>query len=934
MASIFALDGNSLAHRAFHALPEDMMTSSGQMTNAVHGFTAMLANIVAKQHPDGLVVAFDRRGPTFRDEIIDTYKAGRKKAPQVFYDQLDLIHRVVETLSIPLLDAERYEADDVLATVATWLRDHGHDVVVVTGDRDAFQLVEDPHVRVMYNLRGVSDYALYDEAGVTGRTGVKPAQYPVLAALRGDPSDNLPGVPGVGDKTAARLINTYGSLDEIYANLEDLSPKLKASLATHEAQARSNARLIPLVRDVPLDLDIERMKLGNWDEEEVQRFFSFLEMPSVLRRIREAWPTQIPPGSNVTTVRASVVEDTNAAIDLHPGEARTQSVEEDQVRPTSPTKLSSPEPTRPSCAGELRDLIAAIIDSETIYVDFVWASKPARSAAIGMTIASTAVADSPAPRNNPIWINGDLLREAEVAEILRLVFRPGGPGVTAHRCKEIMRSLDELGIEIHRLDIDTAVGAYLLDASGDQPTLADLALRYCQIEMSENSIPSGQLALDVTSDDPAVSSARRAIVLSSVAEQIKKRLEAEGLWLLYENVERPLVKILAQMELAGIRVDVQGLRELLDKLATEGHYLEDEIHRLAGSDFKINSPQQLQVILYQDLGLAPQKKTKTGYSTDAASLERLRGQHPIVEALLRYREVEKLRSTYAEGLLNEIGPDGRIHATFNQTVTRTGRLSSDQPNLHNIPIRTESGAQFRKVFVPSEGADFLVADYDQIELRIIAHLSRDPGLVEAFSKGTDVHRMVASRVFGVPAEEVTHAMRSKAKMVSYGLAYGMEAYGLARRLGIEHHDAEKILDAYFASFPGVLEYMERSVKEARERGYTITLFGRRRPVPELRSAHRADRLAAERQAMNAGIQGLAADIFKVALVKLHAQLEQERLRSQIVLQVHDEILVEVPQNERLEAEQITSTAMTTACELEVPLEINIAWGSTWAEAKP
>lgn len=966
MALIFALDGNSLAHRAFHALPEEMVTSSGQMTNAVFGFTSMLTSVVTRQRPDALVVAFDLPGSTFRDSVIDTYKAGRAKPPQVFYDQLELIREVVKALAIPVLEAGGYEADDVLATVATRGRDLGHDVVIVTGDRDAFQLVEDPHVRVMYNLRGVSEHVIYDEAGVIARTGVPPQRYAIYAALRGDKSDNLPGVPGVGEKTAARLVNTYGTLEAIYDHLGDLAPKLKSALKDHEAQVRTNAQLIPLVRDVPLDLDFEQAKLGDWDEEEVQRCFSFLEMPSVLHRIHETWPKgrnkgdrdgrlRSVGGARETPIMGAIKQ--GAGTGSQPGTQRMPANVTRFQEPGPPgdpgisnesrtlllADLADPAPARPSSPAGARALLRELHGSHDIYVDCEWAGKPGRSPITGLTLMdhrgsqdrNLEEGNKPVRACGPVWISGDILGDTAVAGELGLVLGPGGRSVTAHRCKEIMRSLAPLGVGGLRVEMDVAVGAYLLDPSGSQPALAELALQYCGVDISDPSgSPLDQLALEPPAEDPAITSARRAMVLPELASQIRMQLDADGLAWLYDTVERPLVAVLAQMEIVGIAVDAVRLRSLLAKLEVQARELQNEIHDLAGSQININSPQQLRVVLYEKLRLAPQKKTKTGYSTDAASLERLRGQHPIVEALLRYREVEKLRSTYAEGILSEIGPDGRVHATFNQTVARTGRLSSDQPNLHNVPVRTEAGAQFREAFVPGDGSSLLVADYDQIELRIIAHLSRDPGLLEAFEAGSDVHRMVASRVFAVPASAVTSAMRSKAKMVSYGLAYGMEAFGLARRLGISQHDATEMLDAYFTSFPGVLEYMKRSVAEARERGYTVTLFGRRRPIPEILSPHRGTRQAAERQAMNAGIQGLAADIFKISLVNLHADLQRQGLRSRIVLQVHDEVLVEVPEEERSEAERSTREAMTTACDLAVPLEVNLAWGRTWAEAKP
>jgi DNA polymerase-1 len=497
-----------------------------------------------------------------------------------------------------------------------------------------------------------------------------------------------------------------------------------------------------------------------------------------------------------------------------------------------------------------------------------------------------------------------------------------------------MRGLDRFGLDVHSLDVDTAIAAYLVDPAEAQYVLEDLALRYLGLEVrSPDAPPPGQLDLAGTAPEPSDRAARHAAAVALLAPALAQVLDSRGLRRLYDDVERPLVRVLARMEKVGVRVDGAQLRLLNDGLVTEARDLEALIQELAGEPFKVNSTPQLRHVLFDRLGLQPQKKTKTGFSTDAASLEKLRGQHPIVEPLLRYREVEKLRSTYGESLLAEVGGDGRIHATFNQTVARTGRLSSDRPNLHNIPIRTAEGRRIRQAFIPSDGCRFMVADYNQIELRVIAHLAQDPGLVEAFASGQDIHRATAARLFSVAPEAVTVGQRSKAKMVSYGLAYGMEAYGLGQRLGIPAEEAADILDAYFKAFPSVRSYMERTVAEARDRGYTETLFGRRRQIPELSSGNYRLRQAGERQAMNAGIQGLAADIFKVALVRLDRSLEEAGLASRLVLQVHDEVILEVPPHEEQEAARLTLDAMRGAGELSVPLEVNLAWGDSWADAK-
>jgi len=885
------IDGNSLTYRAFFALPSDMATASGQVTNAVFGFTSMLINLLKDHHPDRIAVAFDRPEPTFRHAFLDDYKAGRQEAPDILRQQMGLVRQVVEALQIPVVEQPGFEADDIIATLATQARDRDEDVIIVTGDRDVYQLVEDPHVRVLYNRRGVSDYVLYDEAGIRERTGVDPRHYPEYAALRGDPSDNLPGVPGVGEKTAAKLINDYGSIDGIYANLDKLTPKLRASLAEHEPRVRLNARATPLVRDVPVDVDVDALRMGGWSVDEVRELFNFLEFRSLWDRLVEA--------TAGVEVSASSADD--AAV-----------LEVDLTRDHDVAKL-------------VQDLLAR---GAAVAIEPSWTGEPGRSEILGLAFAPVPGPEE-APAHEAVWLDGALIGLA-----LAPLTASGGVAVHAHRAKELMRGLEASGIDITTLDVDTAVAAYLVDPADTLYLLEDLALRYLRLELrSPDAAPAGQLDLDGFGADPGEDAARRAVAIARLVPTLTQVLEARGLRALYDGIERPLVRVLARMESIGVRVDGTILRQLNDELTSEVRLLERTIQDLAGEDFKVNSTPQLRTILFERLGLQPQKKTKTGYSTDAASLEKLLGQHPIIEALLRYREVEKLRSTYGEGLLAEVGPDGRIHATFNQTVARTGRLSSDQPNLHNIPVRSEDGRRFRRAFIPSDGCRFLIADYNQIELRVIAHLAEDPGLVEAFRTGADIHTETASRIFHVDPADVTVGMRSRAKMVSYGLAYGMEAFGLAQRLSIERAEAQQILDAYFTAYPAVRAYMDNAVAEARRKGYTETLFGRRRQIPELSSSTYSVRLAGERQAMNAGIQGLAADIFKVALVRLDRALEDASMQARLVLQVHDEVIVEVPPDEEADAEAATRAAMEGAADLRVPLVVNMTWGDTWADAK-
>ncbi|NND76472.1 MAG: DNA polymerase I [Ilumatobacter sp.] len=895
MGTVLLVDGNSLTYRAFFALPTDMATASGQVTNAVFGFTSMLAYVLKDQRPDGILVAFDRPEPTFRHEAEPEYKAQRTAAPDILRQQMGLVREVLSALGVTTIDEAGWEADDLIATACDRIVERGDRVIIVTGDRDSYQLVKDPDVRVLYNKRGVSDYALYDEAGIEEKTGVTPEKYVEYAALRGDTSDNLPGIPGVGEKTAAKLINKYGGLDGIFANVDDQTPKLKANLIEHEQRARTNRELMVLRHDAPLgEVDFDDPADPNGlgvspNVDEMKRLFDFLEFRALGGRISEA------------------LESLGGDVDLGPVEERQEIVAE-------VTELES--------AAQASELIASL---EHLDVAAAWTGEPGRSFLSGIAV----VRDSSV--SDVAWVGAELLGDDEVRDALR-----GHGSVRGHNIKPVMRSLLELDVELGGLSLDTAIAAYLIDPAEARYTLPDLIEKYTKYARpSDDAGDSGQLDLDGTSMTDAEASGRDALAVHHLAGPIHDSLEAQGMAELYDTIENPLVLVLAKMEHIGVGVDLDELRGLNERLGTEVASLAEELRTVAGrDDLNLNSPKQLREILYDERGLTPIKKTKTGASTDAATLEKLMDQWPeFLGPLMRHREVEKLRGTYGEGLLAEVADDGRIHATFNQTVARTGRLSSDRPNLHNIPVRSEEGRLFRRAFVPAPGHELLVADYNQIELRCIAHLAADPGLVDAFTSGEDIHNATAARVFGVAPADVTLEQRSKAKMVSYGLAYGMEAYGLAQRLNIAVDEAAVILDAYFVAFPNVKAYMDATVVEARERGYTETLFGRRRPIPELMNSNFRVRQAGERQAMNAGIQGLAADIFKVAIVRIDQALVAGAHASRLILQVHDEVLVEVPPAEREVVGPLVIDIMRGAAELDVPLEVNVSWGDTWAAAK-
>ena len=895
-----ALDGNSLAYRAFFALPTDMVTANGQVTNAIYGFTSMLLTLMRDHKPDGVVVVFDRKEPTFRHEAAPEYKAQRETQPDILYQQLDLIREMLKKMGIEAIDAAGFEGDDLIATIADRALKSGDDLIIVTGDRDNYQLVADPHIRVLYNKRGVSDYALYDEAGIFERTGVTPKQYAEYAALRGDPSDNLDGVPGVGEKTAAKLITKYRTIEAIFDNAEEQTPKLKQALIESRERVLRNAKLMVLRRDAPVSVDLHALA-PKPNISEVKEIFALFEFKTMFARFSEA--LKHFAGIDFASVGSTASSVSNES-DSNPDIVAIVEICE-----------------------SAKQAIGALQKNEISDVAAAWIGDPGRSELLGLAVVDDLV------QRKVVWIPVKILVSSDVKKVLNSGFKFRG-----HNVKPLMRSCLNLGIDLDEMVLDTAIAAYLLDPSESRYELKQVVSRYLNIDFAsvDAKTQDGQLNFDQPDASSVASTvaATEAIGVGLVAPVMVNALESQKLTSLYLDIEHPLVRVLARMEFLGVAVDKEQLIEINNRLTAECMALTKKLHTVAKQEFNLNSPLQLRKILYEEKKLTPGKKNKTGPSTDAATLEKIKDQWPeFIEPLLEYREVEKLRSTYGEGLLGVVGSDSRIHATFNQTVARTGRLSSDQPNLHNIPVRSEQGKVFRTAFVPRKNCEFLVADYNQIELRCIAHLANDPGLIDAFNKNIDIHNVTAANVFGVAADKVTSDQRSKAKMISYGLAYGMEAYGLAQRLAIGVSEASEILDAYFAAFPRVKKYMDETVEEARKRGYTETLFGRRRAIPELQNPNFRIRQIGERQAMNSGIQGLAADIFKVAIVRLDQALEAGGFESRLVLQVHDEVIVEAVKSEHEKVETLVRDSMMQAAKLAVPLEVNLAWGDSWASAK-
>jgi DNA polymerase-1 len=884
VSKLLLLDGHSLAYRAFYALPTDLATTSGTVTNAVYGFTSMLVKVLGDEKPDYIAVSFDTAAPTFRNAMDAEYKANRKETPDLFRSQLPLIRQVLDALQIRVIEVEGVEADDVIGTLARNAEAEGIDVVVVTGDRDAYQLVRDPHVKVLYNRRGVSDYVLYDEAGILERTGVSAAQYPDYAALRGDTSDNLPGVPGIGEKTAAKLVSTYGDLEGIFEHLDALPPRQRTNLGEWRDRVFKNRAMSRLVLDVEVGVEPGDLREGAFDSEAVRVLFNQLEFRTLLPRLLEAiGATAAAPEAEALECEVEVLRDAGAL------------------------------------ATRLHDLNAA---NQPYAMEARWAGVAGRSDMVGLAFADEGL--------RVTYADASLLRDPKVADALEELVRPAGPPLVAHRAKELMHGLT---VDVRSLASDTAVMAYLLDPGEGRYLLEDIALRHLGVEITSPDASEGRLDFD--GDVETDAAGRRAVAVLRLAGALQEALEQRELTDLYERFERPLVRVLARMEDAGVRIDLRFLNELRADLSKQCDELEHRIHAHAGEPFVINSVPQLRRVLFDQLGLTPVKKTKTGASTDADSLQKMAAvnAHPILEDLLRYREVEKLRSTYADALPPLVQADGRIHATFNQIATTTGRISSESPNLQNVPVRTADGREMRKAFVPDDGYGLLTADYSQIELRVLAHLADDPGLIEAFARDADVHTTTASRVFGVDEVDVDSFQRRFAKVVNYGLAYGMEAYGLGQRLDIPTDQAREILDAYFTSFPKVKAYMEETVREARRRGYTTTIFGRRRQISELASDNFRIRQMGERMAQNAPVQGSAADIFKLAMIQLDAALEAGGHRSRMLLTVHDELVLEVPVDERESVEDLVRRVMENVCELKVPLRVDVGFGPTWADAK-
>jgi DNA polymerase-1 len=861
---VLLLDGHSLAYRAFFALPDTLVTSSGQVTNAVYGFTAMLIKLFADERPDAVVVCFDKGAPQFRLDRYAEYKAGRAETPDKFRQQLPLIREVLEALKIPMFELAGYEADDLLATLAKHCGAERCETVIVTGDRDILQLVR-AGVSVIMTRRGISDVVRYDAPTVVERYGVTPEKWIDFVALKGEASDNLPGIPGVGDKTAAQLINKYGDIEQVIAHADELTPKLRDALKAHAAQVRINKELGRLLDDVPLEIDPAAISLQPWDEERVRNLFTSLEFRTLHERLKE--------------------------LRLHASAAATTALELKSV-----ADLAS--------GAELR---------QGATTAFAWSEN------------WLAMCDAPGEAR--------VVPFADAAGRLADCLEDSGRRKIAHDAKWLYRATLTAGTEVHGLYCDTKVAAYLLDpgaASGY--TLQDTVGRYLGVSLEgEISEEGGQASLDFGADEKR-RVAREAVAVHALAPVLEEKLRAQGSWELAAALEFPLVEVLARMEHAGILIDRAYLEKLDSDFGEKMTALERSVQQLAEEDFNVNSQPQLQRILFEKLALPKTKKIKTGYSTDAAELEKLAGAHPIVAALLEYREVSKLKNGFTEMLLELIdAKTHRIHTTYDQTKAATGRLASNAPNLQNIPIRDEMGRRIRRAFIAPPGHVLLSADYSQIELRVLAHLCEDETFCRAFAEGHDFHATIGAKIYGCAPAEVTSEMRSRVKQFSYGIAYGMSAYGVSQRLGVEMEEAASFIETYYAQFPKVREFLAAQVEKAKVDGFTTTMFGRRRYLPELQSANFRLRAVGERMALNTPIQGSAADIIKKAMIGVDAALGKQPV-AKMLLTVHDELVFEVPEDKLSEARVIVEKAMVAAAELRCGLAVDIHIGSNWADA--
>ncbi len=880
--TLMLIDGHSMAFRAFFALPaENFSTTGGQNTNAVYGFLSMLATLLKEEKPSHVAVAFDVGRKTFRTEMFPDYKAQRAATPPEFKGQVEILKDVLKTLGITTIEKDNFEADDVIATLAVAAKPLGFETAIVTGDRDSFQLVNDT-TTVLYPMRGVSVLHRFTPEAVEEKYGLTPEQYPDFAALRGDPSDNLPNIPGVGDKTATRWIVEYGTLDNLLEHADEIKGKAGVSFRERIEQVKMNRTLTEMIKDMELPVGPDDLEMRPASVAEVAAEFDTLEFGTNLReRVLASVKTEGDLPVEEVVEQDEVIVDT-----VHLDE--WLSTRQGQVLALAITGVGTP------ATGDAHSIAIVDTDRHAVVADLADITPEAEKA-----FAAWIASDSP-----------------------KLL----------HGAKAVFHMLAGRGFELNGITHDTAIAAYLLRPGQRTYELADVYQRHLQRQLKAAE-SSNQLTLLDAGDSQAL--VDEAVAIFELAEVLTVQLQAINAFELYRDLEIPLLTILARMESIGIAVDAQTLEEQLKSFINQVQQEEEAARELAEDPtLNLSSPKQLQSVLFETFDMPKTKKTKTGYSTAAAEIEALavKNPHPFLDHLLAHRQYQKMKTTL-EGLIRSVGSDGRIHTTFNQTVTSTGRLSSTDPNLQNIPVRTEAGRKIRSGFVVGEGFEtLLTADYSQIEMRVMAHLSQDPGLIEAYQEGEDLHNYVGSKVFDVPIDGVTPELRRRVKAMSYGLVYGLSAFGLSQQLDISPGEAKAIMENYFERFGGVQRYLGEVVDQARKTGYTETLFGRRRYLPELTSDNRVARENAERAALNAPIQGTAADIIKVAMIRVDRELQEAKVKSRVLLQVHDELVVEIASGELEQVQNIIEREMDGAISLLVPLEVSAGDGRDWDTA--
>jgi DNA polymerase-1 len=897
-------DGNALVHRAYHAMKDSMplTTRSGEVVSGVYVFTLMLLKVLADLKPTHYAIAFDTRAPTFRHEMFAEYKAHRPPTPNELLQQLDRVRQVVDAFHMPAYELDGYEADDVLGSLSRQAAEQGVETIIVTGDADTMQLVTD-QVKVLYpRPRGTfSDTDLFDEAAVNEKYGVRPEHIPDYKALLGDPSDNIPGVPGIGKKTAAKLIQEFGGIDDIYTHIDEITPaKTQEILRENEATARQSRKLATIVTETPVTINLDECRTSNYDRRRVTDLFRELEFTSLIGKL--------PEGDESTTGPAPQV-----SVGPPP--------KQDYHTVTSSEELDA-------MLNRLSVVKTFAFDLETTGLD-VMKDQP-----VGISISPAPGEAYYIPVGHVGWGQVQQLPLKQVLDRFRPLFEDTALPKIAHNGKFDMTILAESGVNVNNLASDTMIAAYLL--SEKSLGLKALAFQRLGIEMMPITELIGTGAKQISMSQVPIEQAAKyacadADITGRLNEVLQPELHREGLWQLFADVEMPLVPVLVHMERSGIALNTKLLTEMSLRLGQQLLELEKEIYNSVGHQFNINSPKQLGSVLFEELQL-PGTKKKGSYSTAASVLEELRGVHPVVGFILDYRQLSKLKSTYIDALPELVNfKTGRVHTSFNQTRTATGRLSSSDPNLQNIPIRGEQGKQIREAFIAPPGSCLLGADYSQIDLRVLAHLSQDKDLLAAFQHDEDIHAATAAQLFGVDTNEVTPDMRRLAKTVNFGVIYGMSEYGLEQATELSREEAAKFIEAYFEKYPGVTQYLESTKQQARERGYVQTLLGRKRTIAEINSPNRQVREAAERMAINMPVQGTSADIIKVAMINLYREMNQRNLKSKMLLQVHDELVFEVPQEELTEMGKLVPHLMSTALELSVPLKADTKTGSNWGE---